>query len=99
MSESQNNQGQTPGRGGGRLGPGEVPPPPPWRVEGAPPGTPGSNEQKPKGPALRRPPFGSWWKLAAATLLLWSIVTFGFLSVSGPRPVTIDFTFHAQAPL
>jgi cell division protease FtsH len=99
MSESQNNQGQTPGRGGGRIGPGEVPPPPPWRVEGAPPGTPGSNDQKPKGPTLRRPPFGSWWKLAAATLLLWSIVTFGFLSVSGPRPVTIDFTPTFKAEL
>jgi cell division protease FtsH len=92
MSESQKNKGQTPGRGSGRLGPGEVPPPPPpWRVEGAPPGTPGSPKSAGSQSGTKRPPFGSWWRLAALAAVLWGLTFYGF-SALGPHPITVDFT-------
>ncbi len=68
MSEAKNSQGQPPNRGNGRLGPGEVPPPPPWRVEGAPPGTPGSTD--PSKPPTKRVPFGNWWRFGAFIAIL-----------------------------
>jgi cell division protease FtsH len=101
MSESQNNTGQSPGRGGGRLNPGEVPPPPPppWRVEGAPPGTPGGKSQSGSSSTAKRPPFGSWWRLAALAAVLWAFLFYvtkdGF---TGDRPITIDYspTFKSE---
>ncbi len=71
MSESKNSQGQ-PNRGNGRLGPGEAPPPPPWRVEGAPPGTPGSTDPSNK-PPTKRIPFGNWYRFAAFVAVLVAI--------------------------
>jgi cell division protease FtsH len=98
MSESQKNKGQTPGRGPGRMGPGEVPPPPPpWRVEGAPPGTPGSPKSANSSTTTKRPPFGSWWRLAALAGVLWAITFYGINSTIA-RPTTVDYfpTFTEQ---
>jgi cell division protease FtsH len=98
MSDTQNNQGQSPGRGPGRLGPGDPPPPPPpWRVEGAPPGTPGSKGGA--GATAKKPPFGSWWRVVAAALVFWTLATFVVQSRSNDRRhITIDYspTFRAQ---
>ena len=44
-----------------RTGPGEVPPPPLWKVEGAPPGTPGSSNKPNKRPNI---PLGGWRRFA-----------------------------------
>ena len=99
MSEPQSNKGQTPGRSPGRLSPGEVPPPPPpWRVEGAPPGTPGSPKQTPGTPTTAKKPFRSGWNLAAlAAALIIGAMVMANQSV-GPRYVTIDYspTFRSQ---
>ncbi len=99
MSEPQSNKGTTPGRGPGRLGPGEVPPPPPpWRVEGAPPGTPGSPKQNSGAPTTAKKPFRSGWNLAAlAAALMIGALVMANQSI-GPQYVTIDYspTFRAQ---
>jgi cell division protease FtsH len=91
MSESKNSQGQSPQRGNGRLGPGEVPPPPPWRVEGAPPGTPGS--PGPSKPPTKRVPFGNWWRFGAFIAVLVAINLAFAQRVLAPPPV-LDLPYY-----
>ncbi len=63
-------------------------PTPRWRVEGAPPGTPGSTDGGPK-----RPPMGSWKRFAliGLAILLFNQLAFQFIA---PQPTRIPISYN-----
>jgi cell division protease FtsH len=63
-------------------------PPPRWRVEGAPPGTPGS-----PGQPTRRPPFGSWQRFAGVVIVFLLLNQYLVRSLS-PAPARVPISYN-----